>query len=381
MGGVLLDRAGDLKRELVAFSQQKRYEREASQFLAQAGDGSAAFDEHRLLMWWDCFVLEHKLSDGRTVVEQFVESRPELPDDEREMLLGWRNVVQGPFEVQRRDGSALVVVNLVDELAYRIRSNVGPSVFRQMPRRSFLITRLVPVGDEWMLSGPTSVLRPSERDVAYRLALTMALQTPEAVFRNPEKLALAWEHQRADRERFIRFFGADLVVLPGDQVQERLNAYHEFCWDEAVRSGRSARSRTSARGSGPLVELPADMVESETVALIHDEVDGLGFYAEFGLVAEAFADPDLVRRRRWREQVLAYLHDDSVEPMVLCRLAERDPGNAGVVFRRVLKRPRFEWGRDGEELLRELKPDYYARPPRPRVSPVSDRLAAFVDRQ
>ncbi|MFE7869884.1 hypothetical protein ACFUYE_05990 [Micromonospora humida] len=125
MGGVLLDRAGDLKRELVTFSQQKRFERVASQFLAQAGDGSAAFDEHRLLMWWDCFVLEHKLSDGRTVVEQFVESRPELPDDEREMLLGWRNVVQGPFEVQRRDGSALVVVNLLDELAYRVRSNVG----------------------------------------------------------------------------------------------------------------------------------------------------------------------------------------------------------------------------------------------------------------
>lgn len=241
--------------------------------------------------------------------------------------------------------------------------------------------RLVPVGDEWMLSGPTSVLRPAERDIAYQLALTMALQMPEAVFRNPEKLALAWEHQRADRERFIRFFGADLVVLSGDEVQERLNAYHEFCRDETVRSGRSARSRTPARVNGPVVELPADMVESETVALIHDEVDGFGFYAEFGLVAEAFADPDLVRRRRWRERVLAYLHDDSVEPMVLRRLAERDPDNASVVLRRVLKRPRFEWGRDGEKLLRELKPEYFARPPRPRVSPVSDRLAAFAERR
>lgn len=381
VGGVLLDRAGDLKRELVTFSQQKRYERAASQFLAQAGDGREAFDEHRLLMLWDVFVLEHPLADGRTVVEQFVESRPELPDDEREMLLGWRNVVQGPFEVQRRDGSALLAVNLVDELTYRVRSNVGPSVFRQMPRRSFLITRLVPVGDEWMLSGPTGVLRPAERDIAYQLALTMALQTPEAVFRNPAKLALAWEHQRADRERFIRFFGADLVVLPGEQAQERLDAYHEFCWDEVVRSRRSEGLPTPKRGCGPLVELPADMVESETVALIHDEVDGFGFYADFGLVAEAFADPNLVRRRRWREHVLAYLHDDSVEPMVLRRLADRDPGSASVVLRRVLKRPRFEWGRDGEKLLRELKPDYFARPPRPRVSPVSDRLAAFVDRR
>lgn len=72
-----------------------------------------------------------------------------------------------------------------------------------------------------------------------------------------------------------------------------------------------------------MMELPEDMVDSVTVALIHDEVDGLGFYAEFGLVAEAFADPDLVRRRRWRGHLLAYLHDDSVEPMVLRRLAGR----------------------------------------------------------
>jgi hypothetical protein len=106
----------------------------------------------------------------------------------------------------------------------------------------------------------------------------------------------------------------------------------------------------------------------------------LGFYAEYGRAEEAFADPDLVRRRRWREQVLSYLHDDSVEPMVLRRLAAPDPALAGMVWRRVLKRPRFEWDRDGEALLREFKADYFTRPPRPRVSPVSARLAAVAGR-
>lgn len=376
MQAELFSRAGDLKRELVAFSQQQRYAREARRVMAEHGVGGGVFDEHRVLMVWDFFVLEHQLSDGRTVVEEFVDAHPELPEAERVMLLGWRDVVQGPFEVQGRDGPVLVVVNLVDELTYRVRSNVGPSVFRQMPRRSFLITRLVPVSEEWMLSGSTSVLRPAERAVAYRLALTMALQTPEAVFRNPEKLALAWEQQRADRERFVRFFGADLVVVRGDEAEQRMNAYYDFCRDELSSDVAPRRKRTPV--GGPSVQLPADMVEAETVALIYDETDGLGFYAEFGLVAEAFADPALVRRRRWREQVLSYLHDDSVEPMVLRRLAEPDADNASTVLGRVLKRPKFEWHRDGEELLRQVKPGYFARPPRPRVSPVSERLAAFA---
>ncbi len=231
----LVDRAGELKRELVAFSRQPRYDRAFREVLARHGDGSEVLDEHRLMMLWDYFVLEHRLRNGRTIVEQFVDAHAELSPQEREMLLGWRDVVQGPFEVQRRDGPALIVVNLVDDLTYRVRSNMGTSVFRQMPRRSFLITRLVPVGEEWMLSGPTSVLRPAERDVAYRLAYEMSMRAPEAVYRNPEKLARAWEIQRADRQRFIGFFGTDLVVVPG-----------------GVRSGRGGLRRPGS-GAAPSV--------------------------------------------------------------------------------------------------------------------------------
>jgi len=253
---------------------------------------------------------------------------------------------------------------------------MGPEVFRQMPRRSFIIARLVAVGDECMLSGPSQVLRASECDFAYQLALDMSLSTPEAVFRNPEKLARAWEHQRAHRARFVQFFGTDLVVLPGEQVQERLDTYYTFCRDAVL--GPDAAVDAPPEVS---MRLPPDLTDSDTVALIYDETDGLGFYAEFGLVEEAFANPDLLRRRRWREQTLSYLHDDSVEPMVLRRLGGRDPGAASVVFRRLLKRPRFDWSRDGEDLLRELKPGYYARPPRPRVSPLSERLAEFAKRR
>ena len=350
----LLDRAGELKRHLVTFSQQPRYDRAFRDMLAQQGDGAEVWDEDRLMLLWDHFLLEYRLRNGRTVVEQFVDARGDLSPQERQMLLGWRDVVSGPFEVQRRDGPALILVNLVDDLTYSARSNVGPSVFRRMPRRSFLLTRLIAVGDEWMFSGPTSVLRPAEGDVAFRLALEMSLRRPEAAYRNPEKLARAWELQRAERQRFIRFFGTDLVVARGVQAQRWLDEFYAFSRDEILRTAPEAARRASGPHP-PVMELPPDLVESETVAFIYNEEDGLGFYEEFGLVEEAFADPDLVRHRRYRDQVLSYLHDDSVEPMVLRRLAERDPDKASALFRRLLKRPRFDWVRDGEELLRSAK--------------------------
>lgn len=368
----LLRRAGDLKGELVAFSQQPRFDRAAMGFLARYGNGLEDAGDQRWTLLWDCFVLEHRLADGRTLVEQFVQDRPDLPEVERDMLLGWRDVVQGPFEVQRRDGSALLVESLVDDLTYRVRSNMGTAVFQRMPRRSYVIARLVAVGDEWMLSGPVQALRARERDFAYQLALDMSMRTPEAVFRNPEKLALAWKHQRADRVRFVEFFGADLLVVPGEQAQERLDSYYTYCRDTIL--GPDPKDVPPAVS----VSLPPDMTDAETVALIYDETDGLGFYADFGVVEEAFANPDLLRRRRWRELTLSYLEDDGVEPMVLRRLAARDPEKASAVFRRLLKRPRIDWTRDGEALLREVKPGYFDRPPRPRVSPVSERLAEFA---
>jgi len=375
----LFDRAGDLKRQLVEFSQQPRYDRAFREMLVHHADGAEVWDESRLMLLWDSFLLEHPLRHGRTVVEQFVDTRPDLSPQDRQMLLGWRDVVTGVFEVQRRDGPALILANLVDDLTYRARATAGPSVFRQMPRRSFLLTRLVAVGDEWVFSGPTSVLRPAERDVAVQVALEMALRTPEAVYRNPEKLARAWELQREERQHFVRFFGTDLVVVPGDQAQ-RLDEFHAFRLAEILREHPGAARRPSGPPA-PAVELPPEMVESETVAFIYDEDDGLDFLAEFGLVEAAFADPDLLRRRRYREHVLSYLHDESVAPMVLRRLADRAPDEASTLFRRLLKRPRFDWARDGEKLLRSAKPDHFARPRLPTVTPVGERLADYAGRR
>lgn len=376
----VLDRAGELKRMLVAYSQQPRYDRVWQQILDRHGSPEVLWDEHRMMALWDYLVLEHRLANGRTVVEQFVDAHPELSDQERAMLLGWRDVVQGPFEVQRRDGPALITVNLVDELTYRLRANTGPSVFRRISRGSFLIARVVAVGDEWMLSGPTSVLRPRDRDAAHQLAAEMSMRTPEAAYRNPDKLATAWQHQQHYRESFIQFFGSDLVLVPGHKAAQQLDEFWSYCRDNAAAGDAPAGSDGDG-GSLPPTELPPEMVESETVALIFDREDGLGYYAEYGLAQAAFADPGLLRRRRHRETVLSYLHDDSVPPTVLRRLADQDADKASIVFRRLLKRSRFDWRTDGEELLRRYKADHLAQPRRPQFCPLSPRLAEHVQRR
>jgi hypothetical protein len=149
----LVQRSGDLKRELLEFSRQPRFDHDRREVLRDRVRNRVVDDELEQVAALDYFLLQHELRSGQTVVERFVASHPELPEDERELLLGWRNVVEGIFEVQCRDGDALVAENLVDELAYRVHSNMGSSVFRPLESGSFMIGRLVPVGPEWLVSG------------------------------------------------------------------------------------------------------------------------------------------------------------------------------------------------------------------------------------
>src|SRR5688500_5041062 len=85
VGEDLVERAGELKRQLVEFSQHPRYDRAFREMLAEHGEDADTENEQDLILLWDFFVLEHRLPDGRTVAEQFVDTRPDLPPQDRQM--------------------------------------------------------------------------------------------------------------------------------------------------------------------------------------------------------------------------------------------------------------------------------------------------------
>lgn len=376
----LVERSGDLKVELVSFALRPRFAKTLRQEVERRFGERAEMDESEFANFLDWFILQGRLPGGRGVVEHFVADHPELPEEERAMLLGWRDVVEGIFEVKRREGEALVVDNLVDELTYRVRSNMGPAALRPMRPRSFLIARLVPAGDEWLLSGIPSVLPAANRDDAYRLAVEYVAQRPELVARNPEKLAQAWEMQRQERRHFIAFFGSDQVVLPGRELAERMQAYaHYRLYDVRDDEGKSAAEYAEEKyGVVPPpidFQITAELSDAETVGVIFDETEGLNLFADFGIVDETFADPPLTADREHRQAVLEYLKEKSISPLPFRRLAERDPELASQVFQRVLGKPGFSWERDGETLLRRYKAAYFKQPVLPGLTVLSDPLA------
>ena len=373
----LVERSAELKRDLLEFSWQPRFDRERREVLRAHLADRFVGDESEFIAALDYFLLQHELRSGKTVVERFVASRPDLPEHERELLLGWRDVVEGIFEVHGRDGDALVVENLVDELTYRVYSNMGPGVFQPLESGGFVIARLVPVGPEWLISGNFACYPKSDRAAIHRTACEMAMRYPKWAFRNPDKLARARQQQSAEHDRFVQFFGADFVVIPGAQLTERMRSFYTFCCDQVVAElAASGKRPKHPPFHGP--DYPSDLVASDSVAVTHDEVDGLGLYAEFGMVEEAFADPSLLRHPDYRRRVRDYLDDPTISPVLFVRMAARDPERTNQVFRKLLGRKHFDWSIGGEKLMRQRKPDYFDQPRLPRIVPLSDKLAAHA---
>jgi hypothetical protein len=381
----LLERAAELKKELVAFGQGPRFARRLDAVLFEAADDDGFLDEGTAILAMDYFLLQRRLSDGRTVLERFVaQRRPKLSDDEREMLLGWHDVIDGCFEVRRFDGDAVLLHNLVDDLVYRVHSNMGRKGFAGVRAGMFLVGRIVPLHpatDAWMVSGShTRFPKSARRQVAMAAAHQLTAH-PELLRRNPAMLQKAWEIQADYRTDFIDQVGADLIVLPPAEAQDTLREHYHRQRQRAL-AGLDAKTAKQKRKTGPtaeqLAQLPEEMLTAHSIGLIYDEVEGLNHYRDFGHLDELFADPGLVRDRTRLTLLREYLDDDSVSPLAIRRLVQRHPDNADQVFRTLLRKPGYSWARDGENLLRRRKKAFFDHEPLPSISTVGERLAELL---
>ena len=371
----LIERSAELKRDLVDFACSPRLERTLAAAMLEAGLDE--LEEADAISTIDWFALQYRMRDGRTVVDRFVASRPDLDAADREMLLGWRDPVEGIFEIRSKDRDAIILLNLIDDLEYRTYSNMGPAFLRQLPKGGFVHARLVPIHPApgaWLISGMMTTYRKSDAEYIAKVALELATKRPELVFRNPDKVEQGWKQMREDRAGFVAFFGRDELVLPPAEAGERLNAYYRQRQEAALARKPGRRRPPNLPGLDvPIFEFPPGL-DADTVGVIFDDVDGLNIYPDYGMLRDLFGDPVLAADKRYAEVLRGYLGSETIAPLPLQRLAAAHPDTVDAVFRKILRKREFTWAEHGEALMRRRKAWYYEREPRPGVSVIGDRL-------
>lgn len=376
----LITRCGELKAELLSYAQTKRFDRYREAELRKAADEPDGAPPEpgsdRWITAMDDFVMTFRFPDGTGVIDRFLAARgKELRKADRVLLEGWRDPVDGIFELRSLDKSedSLTLRNLIDELDYRAYASTPVSL---LPAQDgdFVLGRLVPVRPgAWLVSG---TLRPFPREhakVVAQLALEWLAAQPKLAFRNPAKRERGWELMRADRDRFTEFFGSDQVILPPAEALNRLNDYYRARADESERD--------LPRGDEPFFRLPEEQLKlMTTIGIVYDETDGMSLLPDFGVLEELFADPSQAAPGgcKHTEALISYLDSDSIYPGPLRRLAAAHPDTVDEVYRRVLKKPSFTWEKQGEQLLRKRKPWYFKEDRLPKTTPTSEYLLELL---
>ena len=91
----LIERSAELKRDLVDFACSPRLERHLTRFMQKSVSPGEVLDEGDAAGLVDRFALQHRLPNGKTVLDQLLASRPDLSAADRDMLRGWRDPVEG----------------------------------------------------------------------------------------------------------------------------------------------------------------------------------------------------------------------------------------------------------------------------------------------
>ncbi|MGW5332355.1 hypothetical protein [Streptomyces bauhiniae] len=263
----LLHRSAELKEELVAFGTSRLFERLLDPLLPEASGPSGVWDEASAINVIDHFLLQYRLPDGNTVADRFVARRTALTDTDRQMILAWRDPVEGLFEVRSKHDDSLLLLNLLDDLEYRAYTNAGRTALRAVKKGGFLSARLVtlaPVPDAWLFSGVMSSYPRTAAPEIAAAALDLATSRQNLVFRNPEKVKQGWHSMREDRAAFAEFFGSDELILTPEEAEDCFNAYY--------------RHRQHSTANSSLFTLSPELAQAGSVGVIYDQVDGLNFY-------------------------------------------------------------------------------------------------------
>lgn len=248
------------------------------------------------------------------MIDRFIkENKGCVSGSEVAILEGWKESVAGIFEVKLVDRNTIRLFNLVDKAEY---VNMGRQGLKGFRPGVYVVTRLVPLDDIYLLSGVALSYPPEGKPLLEKEALRMTKSNPPAALgKNREKFSQAWQMQKKLRSEFVSYFGDEVIIVPGEKLGETMEGFFAY-YTERTKSKLPASEKPKYESiRPPAFPVPEELAGADTVGIIFDETEGLNFFSNFQLFAAPFENPGLIKDRVYREVVMGIF---GATPSLLC---------------------------------------------------------------
>jgi len=369
-----LNRLGDIKSTLINFSRGPEFKEDFEiACKTRFGKKKRPKDEGEWINFQDWFVLECELMSGGTIIDRFLETYPdEIGRGVRELINGWKQVIEGLFEIKDRIKNGYLVKNLINEREYSVYSTNISEPLSNVHGGDFLVGRIVPALGFNVFSGSLAHVDGNDRarNEMYQMAVRIQTENPaRALADNPEKLKKSREAVERQYDNFIRCFGKDEVFGTGKEIYQYYQDFFRFQIfemqdpDTGLTKAEAFEKMTGKSYKPPKLKLPRELLRNKDVAMLCDPVESLTFLEDYGLFINIFTDPDKHLRTPYAENVvMGYLESDTISDVPFRRVAKRYPEN----FKTVID---YYAGQEGfvaeslEKLMQMFKPESYDKLP------------------
>ncbi|MCA1994449.1 MAG: hypothetical protein LDL41_20745 [Coleofasciculus sp. S288] len=394
----ILERSRELKQALIDFVLEAEGELAESLETYVAAKASSSrnrpdvnYDQNLLV---NSFLTEGRVGD-KTPLDLFIESHPELPESDRQLVKNWQHSFMGLFAVTQLLPDGFELMNWLTAKHYTVKPN-EPVTLKDMARfkeGEILLTRIAPVTETyWMFSGPCI---PKGRLGKPKLAV--AIGNFKENYKNalysdaPELLEEAWESVAEYHREFVDFFGSDEVTLPGYELNKKINELQEVMTKHRLAAAGIDESKSlseiaeeagvteeelkasaeemgadstavsqlfdSSKGTKkmvmPKVELPTELKKAEQVTVFTHPRWGQIFlptYTQFKAILES---DDWESNKDTNKLVRKYLENPAINAFIWHKLAQLYPTQLEKVLQTLLDHTEFKLERDLDALLQE----------------------------
>jgi hypothetical protein len=325
----------------------------------------------------------------------FLESRPDLPAGDRDLVRSWQRSFIGLFAVHQKLSDGFELMNWLTAKHYSVKPN-NPAAMAEMSRfkrGEILLTRIAPVTDtDWMFSGPCTLMGNLGKPKLSVAIGNFKRDFKESLYSDaPELLEQAWQSVEQYHQDFLDFFGNDEVTLPGYQLNLKLNQFQEKITQERLTAAgidsskslaevaeaagmEAAEMKTAAEEAGadaktvaqllehkgpikmvmPKVELPAELKKAEQVTALTHPRWGQMFLPTYNQFKILLTAKDWQSVEGAEKLVRHYLEDSNINAFIWQRLAQNYPAPLESVLQTVLERSDFQLEQDLNGLMQEF---------------------------
>lgn len=317
----------------------------------------------------DNFILFGKIRTGQRVLGM-IRSKARLSRQEKKILEEWESqAFASAFEILETAENYLVLSDTVAEVDYTVYHNRGPDqgflkLAPQLKPKYFLYANIVPVNGRWFFSGAQTPLPPDMEETIFREFV--AKRPPEDMYRNnPEKLKKAFALQKEHYDFFIKYFGADEIIVTDGEIRKMEQRYYD-AW--ATEQGQEP--------SFLVPELPGAFRHAETVGIVMDEQEGWHYLIDYGKFKQIFTEPNK-KPEDWQELVLGYLKDETVPAFLFERMKRRYFENYQQIMEEVLQSQQIRLSpiADFELIMDIFKPVW--KQVYPSLHPINQRFEKY----